>query len=181
MRFQTRGEGQRRSAGLTLLELVVVAAILGLLAAILVPGLGRGGSLARQVRCLDHLRQVGLALRAYTATNFYCLPDCTRRPSLPPLGEENLPGLASILMPWLDERRVLQCPGDDGRFMRLEGTSYEWNSLLNGKAVGQERLIVVGVSLEVPLVSDYEPFHLPAGKPGKNFLYADGCVLSQLR
>ncbi|MDP6504242.1 MAG: hypothetical protein QF886_11525 [Planctomycetota bacterium] len=50
-----------------------------------------------------------------------------------------------------------------------------------GKQVGHEKLEILDVEVEVPLMADYEQFHLGAGKPGKNFLYADGSVDFNLR
>lgn len=168
-------------SGLTLIELLVVVSIIAFLAVLVIPFLSRGGARALQVNCLSNLRQAGIALRQYTAINFYRLPDCTRRPSAPPAGEESLPGIAVVLLPFLEEPEGLQCPADGGRFFGPEKTSYEWNSLLNGKPVGQEALVVLGVPIEMPLMADYDPFHQGVGPPGKNFLYADGSVLPELR
>ncbi len=59
-------KGQR---ALTLTELLVVMAIIGLLAALLLPTLSRGKSKAQQIRCVSNLHQVGLALQAFLADN----------------------------------------------------------------------------------------------------------------
>jgi prepilin-type N-terminal cleavage/methylation domain-containing protein/prepilin-type processing-associated H-X9-DG protein len=55
----------RRAAGFTLLELLVVVAIIAILGALLLPALGRGQEGARRVRCLGNLRQLGLATQLY--------------------------------------------------------------------------------------------------------------------
>ena len=59
----------RRDAGLTLIEVLVVIAVLGVLAAILVPALGRGRDAAQSARCMDNLRQLGLATQLYWDDN----------------------------------------------------------------------------------------------------------------
>ena len=49
----------------TLVELLVVLAITGILAALLLPQLGRAGERARVTACRSNLRQIGLGLRLY--------------------------------------------------------------------------------------------------------------------
>jgi len=49
----------------TLVELLVVAAILAVLTALLLPALGRSKRAAQRVRCFSNLRQMGLAAQLY--------------------------------------------------------------------------------------------------------------------
>ena len=49
----------------TLLELLVVVAIIGILAALLLPALSAAKSSGRSATCKNHLRQMGLALQMY--------------------------------------------------------------------------------------------------------------------
>ena len=47
--------------GLTLVELLVVMAIIGLLAAMLIPTIQGAREASRRMTCLNHIRQLGLA------------------------------------------------------------------------------------------------------------------------
>ena len=55
--------------GFTLLELLVVVAIIGLLAAILFPAFERAREMARRAACESNLKQIGLGIAQYVADN----------------------------------------------------------------------------------------------------------------
>lgn len=61
--------------GFTLIEMLTVIAILGLLAALLVPTLGAAKSRAARTKCLANLRQVALATTTFADDNEGRLPD----------------------------------------------------------------------------------------------------------
>jgi prepilin-type N-terminal cleavage/methylation domain-containing protein/prepilin-type processing-associated H-X9-DG protein len=86
--------------GFTLVELLVVIALIGLLMALLVPAIMQARSSARTVHCTDKLRQIGLALYNYQS-NFKLFPPggvhmTTARPGTVPTGNQNTDGRA----PW---------------------------------------------------------------------------------
>ncbi len=63
-----------RRTGFTLIEVLVVVAIIALLVAILIPSLSRARELSRASVCLSNQHQIGIALRTYAAENRAYLP-----------------------------------------------------------------------------------------------------------
>jgi prepilin-type N-terminal cleavage/methylation domain-containing protein len=67
------GSTSRRS-GFTLIEMLVVVAILALLAVLIVPSVSRSIASSRNVQCMNNLRQVGAAILMYAGENQGRLP-----------------------------------------------------------------------------------------------------------
>lgn len=54
--------------GVTISEVLIVIAILGILVAVLLPAVQSARESARQTECRNHLRQIGMALHSYEST-----------------------------------------------------------------------------------------------------------------
>ena len=61
-------------SGFTLVELLVVLAVIALLAALLLPTLSKAKESARTTQCLNQMRQLGLAVRLYVDENGDAFP-----------------------------------------------------------------------------------------------------------
>jgi len=170
----------------TLIELLVVLAVIGLLAAMLLPAVSRAKESGRGTACLSNLRQIGFAIQLYTQENGNRLPymnDLLVGTNNPPDHPNSVfPGPEKVLSNQLGNVKVLKCPSDNKQIYEKTGSSYAWNSLLNGQDA--DHLKMMGIQFanhQVFLMFDKERFHAARGpKKEVNYLYADGHIKNLL-
>lgn len=159
-------------------------AIVGVLAGLMLPTLGKAKEMGRGTACLGNLRQIGIALQLYVQDNNNRMPEM-RDVMAGTNGLTNatsLPGMHIVLSNHLGSVQVLRCPSDSKRLFEQTGSSYAWNSLLNSQDAEHLRVFTLDFDPhQIPVVYDKEAFHAARG-PGKgmNFLYADGHIKNLL-
>lgn len=85
------------------MELLVVIGIIGILASLLMPALSQAKQKANRVNCMNHMRQLGLALTMYAGDHDSQFPPRRR-------GETNT--WVGRLRPYYVDARILKCPSD---------------------------------------------------------------------
>jgi prepilin-type N-terminal cleavage/methylation domain-containing protein/prepilin-type processing-associated H-X9-DG protein len=94
--MRPNGPGHRRP-GFTLVELLVVIAVIGILIALLLPAVQAAREAARRTQCGSHLRQIGLGVLNYESAHRIFPPTFTRTPDH---------HLLAFLLPYVEQQTV---------------------------------------------------------------------------
>ena len=176
-----------RRHAFTLLELLIVVAIVGMLFSLLVPAIRGASEQAKAIKCLGNLRQIGIAVQQYVAdpVNDHKFPPIYNVPagsaSADAGGNSALKGSSALqplqcLANYGVTMNLLVCPAD--KVPDPVYGSYLWSPVLQGEQPGSVTIYCRGGAFSVSPLS-LLTICTDNGRPhrGKfNILRADGHV-----
>ncbi len=179
---------KRRSLkAFTIIELLIVIAIIGILAILSIPEYSRFIAKARSVACMNNLRQIGIGVLAYVGDNENKYPIIEPNeddPVYDPEGEIEAVPMLEALQPYGVSDGLLKCPADK-KYFPVRGMSYQWRVLIDDENAISPKLYGgrrgAGVRIVKPsrvtICTDFDAVHF-----GRlNRLYADGHVVAKLK
>lgn len=163
-------------AAFSMVEVLVVLVILAVILSIAFPTYGHLRDRSRAIVCIENLSTLGNALNLYLHDHNQTMPVLLAgRSSLDEAG----PTIDTVLAEYIDSPESFRCPSDDELHAKT-GTSYFWNSALNGQPVASLRFLLTTDQGRIPILADKENFHRGVGDE-VNLLYADGHVEKEVR
>lgn len=199
MKFSGNGKNilaSRKRCGVTLIEILVVAAILSLLFALLAPAISKARGTAKKAQCLNHLKQWGMATQLYALENDDSLPlDGSPNGRATRFGwYVNLPDMMGIPryyeLPWRTNpaaalpKTVWLCPANKQKSNGVNLFHYCLNRLVNGSGSGNQvklsalpaphSLVWLFDNGKRAAVAKQNNVHTNLHSNGANFLFLDG-------
>jgi len=170
----------RSREGFSLVELLVVVAIVAMLAALLTPTIQSSFEHAKSAKCLSNLHQIGTAVQIYVS-------DPANNGQFPPIFDTAAGSLSPLaaLSNYGVTLSVLSCPSDPSP--KPSYGSYMWNAVEQGETASdmqvfrRGRVITISKLSRLQLATDgpYGPTTgFPHPGPSFNILWADGHVTS---
>lgn len=115
----TDSMAQRSESGFTLMELLVVVAIMAILLGVLLPAVSKSRDRVHAAECLSNLRQLGGGFHMYAGDHRGFLPS------------EELEGIWFVLLvDYIPDEKLYQCPTDPDVIELGIGPSYSWRDSL---------------------------------------------------
>jgi prepilin-type N-terminal cleavage/methylation domain-containing protein/prepilin-type processing-associated H-X9-DG protein len=174
---------RRRLVAFTLVELLVVMAIIALLAGLGMPAYQHAVATAQSTKCASNLRGIGVAVTeaATDNNNEYPAIQQSGGPVYPP--SANAKDLYDTLSPYGLSSNDLKCPTDvasGASAFSQYGSSYEWDPAFDDE-VTVTPIIYVTSTFQIPINNSrvhlcYDVNAIHNGRP--NTLYGDGHVRS---
>jgi type II secretory pathway pseudopilin PulG len=156
-------EVRHARVGFTLVEIVVVIAIITALGGIIFAAMGPAREKARRAVCMSNLHQIGIAITLYR--NDTDGADVTDGPQT--AAELGLPPHPLRLLPYLRSPQVLRCPDEDWDAVApgvkaVYTTSYVWNMVDGaGRPVFKDQVAARGENVPIAFCLHHDPKPIP--------------------
>src|SRR5687768_9740204 len=128
--------------GFTLIELMVVIAIIAILASILFPAFAQAREAARRTMCLSNVKQLGLGLGMYASDHDGLYPEHDRSIpdgtyarggyAVPYWSATPVTNWASAIYPYVKNYQVYACPSNKGWAVGADSTARPISYVMNG-------------------------------------------------
>lgn len=142
-RMTPKADQEANIGGMTMIEILVVMAIIAILAAMLLPAAGKAMEHARRTVCRNNLRQVHLLVMSHASENGGLLPTAQGLIPGQPLPLDQPMRIVAQAISTGPEEKVMHCPSDRRKFAAgWSDFSFYWN----GKSLGQRTDLLLSSS-----------------------------------